>query len=35
MELLREEVDHEDTPLLKYNLPKFIHRWETHEQYSS
>ena len=25
MELLREEVDHEGTPLLNYNLPKFIH----------
>ena len=22
-ELLKEEVDHEDTPLLRYNLPKF------------
>ena len=32
MELLREEVDHEDTPLLKYNLPKFTHHWETHEE---
>jgi hypothetical protein len=25
MELLTEEVDHEETPLLNYNLPKFIH----------
>jgi len=25
-ELLKEEVDHEDTPLLRYNLPKFANK---------
>jgi hypothetical protein len=28
-ELLKEEVDHEDPPLLRYNLPKFANNWET------